>query len=109
MPPLIEIEATVTERGQTTVPAAIRQMLHLGKRGAIVFRAMPDGTVTIAKKEAQSGDDPVLGQFLDFLARDMAAHPEAIRPVSEDLVSRIGGLIQGVEVDLDTALPDDEE
>ncbi len=29
---ILEIPATITERGQTTVPAAIRKMLALGKR-----------------------------------------------------------------------------
>ncbi len=110
MPAVIEIEATVTERGQTTVPAAIRHMLHLGKRGAIVFRGMPDGTVLIAKKDVERGeDDPVLGRFLAFLATDMSARPPAMRAISSYLVGRISGLVGGVEVDIDAPLPDDEE
>ena len=47
--PTLEIEATITERGQTTVPAAIRKMLGVQK-GAIVFKGMPDGTVVIEPK-----------------------------------------------------------
>jgi len=50
---ILEIPATITERGQTTVPAAVRKMLGLGKRGRVVFRGLSDGTVVIAKaKEA---------------------------------------------------------
>ncbi|HEY9216014.1 MAG TPA: type II toxin-antitoxin system PrlF family antitoxin [Ancylobacter sp.] len=106
---ILEIPATITERGQTTVPAAIRRMLALGKRDRVVFRGMADGTVVIAKKDAESGDaDPVIGKFLAFLAGDMVAAPRRIQPVSPDLVARGAALVAGVEVDLDEALPDDE-
>ncbi len=106
---ILEIPATITERGKTTVPAAIRKMLALGKRDRVVFRGMADGTVTIAKKDAKSENaDPVIGRFLAFLADDMAAAPRRIQPVSRDLVARGTALVAGVEVDLDEALPDDE-
>ncbi|MDF2117578.1 type II toxin-antitoxin system PrlF family antitoxin [Roseiarcaceae bacterium H3SJ34-1] len=106
---ILEIPATITERGQTTVPAAIRKMLALGKRDHVVFRGMADGTVMIAKKNAEAeGADPVIGKFLAFLAGDMAAEPRRIRPVSPDLVARGAALVTGVDVDLDDALPDDE-
>ncbi|MEO6946706.1 MAG: type II toxin-antitoxin system PrlF family antitoxin, partial [Nitrobacter sp.] len=71
---ILEISATITDRGQTTVPAAIRKMLALGKRDQVVFRGMADGTVMISKKDARADDgDPVIGKFLEFLARDMAS------------------------------------
>ena len=73
---ILEVPATITARGQTTVPAAIRKMLALGKRDEVVFRGLSDGTVVIAKKEARADDrDPVIGRFLEFLARDMAREP----------------------------------
>lgn len=106
---VLEIPATITERGQTTVPAAVRKMLGLGKRGRVVFRGLADGTVVIAKAdEARSDDDPVLRQFLAFLERDMTARPQVIRAVPRSLVERARALVDGVEVDLDAALPDDE-
>ncbi|WP_166293524.1 type II toxin-antitoxin system PrlF family antitoxin [Bradyrhizobium sp. 2S1] len=106
---ILEIPATVTERGQTTVPAAIRKMLALGKRDQVVFRGLADGTVVIAKKVAQVEDgDPVIGKFLSFLARDMAKEPSRIRPVPRSLVSRGKDLVKGVKVDLDAPLADDE-
>lgn len=106
---ILEIPATITARGQTTVPAAIRKMLALGKRDQVVFRGLADGTVVIAKKETlPDGDDPVIGKFLEFLARDMAHEPARIRSVPRSLVSRAKALIRGVEVDVDAPLPDDE-
>ncbi|MCK1711697.1 MULTISPECIES: type II toxin-antitoxin system PrlF family antitoxin [unclassified Bradyrhizobium] len=104
---ILEIPATITERGQTTVPAAIRKMLALGKRDQVVFRGLADGTVVIAKKVVEDGD-PVIGKFLSFLARDMAKEPSRIRPVPRSLVSRGKDLVKGVKVDLDAPLADDE-
>lgn len=103
---ILEIPATITERGQTTVPAAIRKMLALGKRDQVVFRGLADGTVVIAKKSTEDGD-PVIGTFLTFLARDMTNEPGRIRPVPKSLLARGKALIKGVKVDLDAALPDD--
>jgi len=106
----LEIPATITERGQTTVPAAIRKMLNLGKGDRVVFKGMADGTVVIARKEERESaeaEDPVIGRFLAFLAGDMAKTPRRIRPVPRNLVNRAKSLVEGVEVDLQAALPDD--
>jgi antitoxin PrlF len=106
---ILEIPATITERGQTTVPAAIRKMLALGKRDQVVFRGLADGTVVIAKQETRADrDDPVIGKFLEFLARDMSNEPAGIRPVVKAQVSRGKALVKGVEVDLEAPLPDEE-
>src|SRR6516165_1264825 len=92
---ILEIPATITDRGQTTVPAAIRKMLALGKRDQVVFRGLADGTVVIAKKARADGDDPVIGAFLAFLARDMANEPARIRPAPKSLIRRGKGLVKG--------------
>jgi antitoxin PrlF len=106
---ILEIPATITERGQTTVPAAIRRMLALGKRDQVVFRGLADGTVAIAKKKPSADDgDPVIGRFLAFLARDMANEPARIRPMPKSLVARGKALVKGVKVDLDAALAEDD-
>lgn len=106
---ILEIPATITDRGQTTVPAAIRKMLALGKRDQVVFRGLADGTVVIAKKQSRADDgDPVIGTFLAFLARDMANQPSRIRPVPKSLLARGKSLVKGVKIDLDAALPEDE-
>ncbi|SOD89435.1 type II toxin-antitoxin system PrlF family antitoxin [Caenispirillum bisanense] len=109
---IIEVEATVTERGQTTVPAAIRNVLRLGKRDAIVFRALDDGTVVVARKEPDvevEDADPVLGRFLDFLEQDMARRPDRLVMPDADFERRLREAVAGVAVDLDAPLPDDDE
>ena len=106
---ILEIAATVTGRGQTTVPAAIRKMLSLGKHDQVVFRALADGTVSVARRQSLAGaGDPVIGGFLEFLARDMADTPARIQPVPAALVARGRALVEGIEVDLEAALRDDE-
>lgn len=105
---ILEIPATITERGQTTVPAAIRKMLALGKRDHVVFRGMADGTVVLAKRTSPEKPDPVIGKFLAFLARDMASSPSRVRAVPRNLVTRANSLVEGVDVDLDASLPDDD-
>ncbi|EIZ86604.1 MULTISPECIES: type II toxin-antitoxin system PrlF family antitoxin [Methylobacterium] len=105
---VLEIPATVTARGQTTVPAAIRRMLGLNKAGPIVFRRLADGTITVAKADdPRAEDDPALGPFLTLLERDIEARPQAIQPISQDLYRRATSLVDGVEVDLNSALPSD--
>ncbi len=106
---ILEIPATITERGQTTVPAAIRRRLKLGKRDQVVFRVLADGAVVIARKPAPAADsDPVLATFLAFLVRDMAQDPTQIRPASKARLAQAQALVEGVQVDLDEALTDDE-
>lgn len=105
-----ETESAVTERGQTTVPAHIRQRLTVGKPGKLIWRIEANGTVTVdRKREVVSDADPVLGQFLAFLEADMTAHPERLRPVGADLVERINALVAGVDINLNEPLPDDED
>lgn len=109
MAEILEIPATITERGQTTVPAAIRKMLALGKRDQVVFHGMADGTVMISRKELRAEEgDPVIGKFLEFLARNMRHEPGQIRPVPKSLVARGKALIKGVKVDLDALPPEDD-
>jgi antitoxin PrlF len=104
---LLEISATITERGQTTVPTAIRKMLALGKRDRVVLRGLADGTVVLAKKTADERADPVIGNFLRFLEKDLAANPAQVRAIPSTLLARGAVLLEGIEVDLDAALDDD--
>lgn len=103
--PTLEIEATITERGQTTVPAAIRRMLGVQK-GAIVFKGMPDGTVVIEPKQ-EAEEDPVIAKFLEFLERDIGKNPRNLVPFEDELMKDVDALIAGVEIDMDAPLEDD--
>lgn len=109
MPATLEVESTLTDRYQTTVPETVRRALRLGKRDKIHYSIRPTGEVVLTRVEASEGDDPVLGQFLGFLARDIASHPERLQTVDAGLVQRLHSLVGDVEVDLDAALSADDE
>jgi antitoxin PrlF len=51
----------------------------------------------------------MLGAFLDFLARDMAAHPDRLRALDAGLVERSEALVKDVEIDIDAPLSLDDE
>ena len=104
-----EVESTLTDRYQTTVPETVRRALKLGKRDKIHYAIRPGGEVVLTRVDASEEDDPVLAQFLGFLARDIASHPERLQAIDANLVRRIHSLVGGLEVDLDTALPADDE
>ena len=100
----LKLESTLTDRYQTTVPNAVRHTLKLGKRDKIRYLIQPDGGVMLARASDETGDDPVLGQFLHFLASDMAAHPEHLKSIDAGLRKRIKSLVKNAKVDLDAPL-----
>lgn len=106
MPATLEAESTLTDRYQTTVPETVRRALRLGKRDKIHYEIRPGGEVVLTRSEE---DDPVLGQFLGFLARDIANHPERLHAVDADLVHRLQSLAGDIEVDLDATLSVNDE
>ncbi len=105
----LEVESTVTDRYQTTVPEAVRRALKLGKRDKIHYAIRSNGEVVLARAAGGEGEEPVLGEFLSFLGRDIASHPERVQAVDAGLVQRIQSLVGGIAVDLDAALSADDE
>lgn len=101
-------ESTLTDRYQTTVPDPVRKALGLHKRDKIRYTIQPDGKVWIARAD-QTESDPVIGEFLNFLARDMQENPQQLQTMSSELVSHVQSLVAGVELDLDAPLPEEEE
>ena len=43
-------ESTITAKGQTTVPADIRAVMHARPGTRLVWSAMPDGTIIVRAK-----------------------------------------------------------
>jgi antitoxin PrlF len=109
MPATLEAESTLTDRYQTTVPETVRRALRLRKRDKIQYVIRPNGEVVLTRASAVDADDPVLGQFLGFLAHDIATHPERLQSVSSSFVQRIQSLVGDVTVDLEAPLSDEDE
>jgi len=105
----LQLESTLTDRYQTTVPAPVRKALGLGRRAKIRYALQADGTVLMSRAKAESGEDPVLGRFLGMLAEDLQAHPERIQAVQPAWLKRMKSLVAGTKVNLNMPLdPADE-
>ena len=105
----LDVESTLTNRYQTTVPETVRRALRLGKRDKIHYSIRSSGEVVLTRAQASDGEDPVLGAFLGFLARDIAEHPERLQAMDTGLVQRLQKLAGGIKVDLDAPLSSDDE
>lgn len=105
-----ELESTLTERYQTTVPAEVRRHLHLKKQDKLRYVPQPDGTVLLMRADAhEQEDDPIVGQFLQLLAHDMKNNPHRIHMVDETWLERARALVSDVDIDLDAPLsPEDD-
>ena len=109
MQAIVEAESTLTERYQTTVPETVRRALGLSKRDKIHYTVQSDGQVVLTRAAVTEEEDPVVGQFLHFLARDMTGHPDRLQGLDQDLVGRIHALVGEVALDLDTPLSAEDE
>ena len=109
MSTILDVESTLTDRYQTTVPETVRRTLRLGKRDKIRYTIRPTGEVVLTRAEVSEADDRGLGQFLRFLARDIANHPERLQALEADVVQRLQSLAGDVEVDLNAVLSADDE
>lgn len=105
----LEVESTLTDRYQTTVPETVRRALRLGKRDKIHYTILPEGGVMLTRADVAEMNDPALDVFLSFLARDIATHPEQLQAIDPAFVQRMQSLVEGIDVDLDTPLSADDE
>jgi len=62
--------ATLTSKGQLTLPKPIRQALGVDVGGKVAFDLGADGQILVSRAEAEH-EDPAIGAFLNLLARDM--------------------------------------
>lgn len=106
--PILKSESSLTARYQTTIPDTVRKALHLHKRDKICYTVQSDGHVLLSRVD-EAENDPVLHEFLSFLANDMQANPQHLNVVSSELRGRIQTLVSGVNIDLNEPLPDDED
>ena len=82
MPNVKEL-ATVTSKGQLTLPKAVRQALGVEAGDKVAFELREDGQVVVSRGEAEH-EDPAIGAFLTLLARDIETGRN-IRGLPEEL------------------------
>lgn len=97
--------ATLTSKGQVTLPKAIRQALGVDAGGKLAFD-LHGNEVMITRVDAEH-EDPVIGAFLNLLTRDIEAGRN-VRGLPEDL-ARAMLKHANVDVDLDEEINGDVE
>jgi antitoxin PrlF len=108
MTEILQVESTLTDRYQTTVPDIVRKTLGLSKRDKIAYVIKSDGTVTITRSEVVE-DDPILDKFLNFLVQDLEQNPQHIQPITSKTLTRVQSLARDLDIDLDAPLSDEDE
>lgn len=107
MAALLKEESTITAKGQTTVPKAVRQALGVDYGGRIAF-FVDDQRRVYVEKVTEEASDPVVDHFLEFLARDMIKHPgTSIVALPATLRDRTAALVGDMDVDLDAEIEGD--
>ncbi len=96
--------STITAKGQTTVPKAVRQALGVDYGGRIAYHVGEDGVML---SRADDSEDLSIAAFLGFLANDIRHQPQKIRALSPDLAKRIVALVDGIDVNLDDEIDGD--
>ena len=108
MSPLLYSDSTLTNRYQTTIPNIIRKALCLEKKDKIRYTVQPDGSVIMSRAN-RAENDPVLAEFLTFLANDISQNPQNVSAIDSSLLDRVRPLVSAVEIDLDRPLSDEDE
>lgn len=103
MPDIHEL-ATLTSKGQVTLPKPIRQALGVDAGGKIAFRLREDGLVVVSRAE-EGHQDPAIAAFLDLLAADIQSG-QRLQSLSDDLARDMLALA-GRTVDLDDDIQGD--
>jgi antitoxin PrlF len=98
VPASTNMEFTLSNCYPITLPQALPGALQLGKGGKIQSHIHPSGELLLSRVAGREVDDTLLGQFLGFLAGDMANHPERLQAVDARFVQRLQSLVGGIEL-----------
>ena len=81
---IIHEVATMTAKGQITLPRTIRQALGVDVGAKVAFELHDDGQIVVSRADADH-EDPAIGAFLDLLAGDIRAGRH-VGAIPDDLV-----------------------
>lgn len=104
MPATAKIQSKLSANGKTTLPKVVRDALGLSQGDKIRYLIRPEGEVILSRADSVSASDPVLEEFLRFLARDITKNPQKLEPLDVGFLDRIRALVADVEVDLNEPL-----
>ena len=89
--PTVREQATITSKGQITLPKPIRQALGVDAGGKVEFELREDGHVTVTRAEV-GHEDPAIAAFLGLLAGDLQAGRH-VRGLPDELARAMLGQI----------------
>ena len=81
---IIHEVATMTAKGQITLPKTVRQALGVDVGAKVAFDLHDDGQIVVSRADAEH-EDPAIGAFLDLLAGDIRAGRH-VQAIPDDLV-----------------------
>ena len=94
--PIIHEVATMTAKGQITMPKPIRQALGADTGTRVAFELHENGQVVVSRADAEH-EDPAIRAFLDLLERDI----EAGRLVEQLPESLARTMVEDAKLDID--------
>lgn len=81
--PIIQEVATMTSKGQITLPRTVRQALGVDVGAKVAFALHEDGQIVVSRADTEH-EDPAIGAFLDLLTADIRAGRH-VRAIPDDL------------------------
>jgi antitoxin PrlF len=102
MPEIHEI-ATLTSKGQITLPKSIRQILGVDTGSSVAFDLRDDGEIVVSHVVSEH-EDPAIGAFLDLLATDI--QKGNVQTLPKEL-AKVLSQYAGQEVNLDEPIDGD--
>ena len=103
---IIHEVATMTAKGQITLPKTVRQALGVDVGAKVAFELHEDGQIVVSRADAEH-EDPAIGAFLDLLAGDIRAGrhvraiPDALARDMLEHAQREAGSDEDIDGDVD--------
>ena len=86
---IIHEVATMTAKGQITLPRTVRQALGVDVGAKVAFELREDGQIVVSRADTEH-EDPAIAAFLDLLAGDIRAGRH-VRAMPDDLAQDMLG------------------
>lgn len=97
---IIHEVATMTAKGQITVPKPIRQALGADPGTRVKFELHEDGQVVVTRADIEH-EDPAIRSFLDLIEKEIEAG-RGVEDIPDNVAQR---MLEHVELDIDLDEP----
>ena len=104
--PIIHEVATMTAKGQITVPKPIRQALGADTGTRVAFELHDDGQVIVSRADAEH-EDPAIRAFLGLIEKEIEAG-RGVEEIPDDVAQRMLAHAE-LDTDLDEPIEGDVE